>query len=118
MNESSPTHGALFGTTTNPCPAWCTEAPGHGYDTTDKFGQWEFRYHSRTFPAAGTEGVDLTQGERLWPDGTLELESPAINLPEVMRSPGLDGQEARGVAVALCAAADRWDEINAAGGSS
>lgn len=112
-----PSHADMFGTTTNPCPAWCTMPDGHGYDATGyppdgTPNAWEFRIHSCTIAAAGTGGVDVIQGEQLYSDGRVELQAPEINPPENGRE-NLTGPQARAVAVALVKAADLWDTIYA-----
>ena len=38
-------HADLWGTTTTPCPAWCTLEPGHGYDLARVDSDTRFHEH-------------------------------------------------------------------------
>lgn len=98
-------HAAVFGTTTNPCPAWCEDKPGHGYESGDH--TCESRAHSRDFGDVSILAEEfLTYTE----DGmTLRIEAPTIFVDE---GQGLTGPQARQLAAKLLAAADMWDRVS------
>lgn len=109
-------HRAVFGTTTTPCPSWCEQPAGHGYDMGDCEG--ESRAHSRDlgnlFRSTGrlAVGLSLSAEEmvKLGPDGVVvTLEPVQINLEA--DGNGLTGPQAREVAARLLAAADLWDQV-------
>jgi hypothetical protein len=119
MNNA--THAEIFGTTTNPCPNWCTLPAGHGYDSEDN--QTMYRGHEHeighlTGPSIGTGNrvsayvaVESLEALRITDTGMHVEETDPPHIVLDTKDYGLSGPQAREVARMLVEAADRWDEF-------
>ena len=109
-------------TTTHPCPNWCTEPPGHGYDSLVANDNL-CRIHARMgddVHVAGLNGdrdytvsVDLVAMETATPDGAyvLEITPVALSISGYSEGGEFAAASARQLAAALLNAADKYDEI-------
>ncbi|MBA2443971.1 MAG: hypothetical protein H0V49_01400 [Nocardioidaceae bacterium] len=110
---SNPTRPLFIQATSGPCPAWCTDQPGHGYD--GHLDDDEVRFHTREFPSDsgcyGSPLADLTAQERR--RVTEYGVSVEIDPAHIWLYGDLDttGPQARALAAAWIAAADCWDEV-------
>lgn len=111
--------------TSNPCPSWCTEPAGHGYDCRPAGRPMRFHVGKvatlRPTLASPEDHahicVSVTAAEVVLADGTApEMGPPSIwlHLDEVHISGAQDltAVEARGLAAILNNAADRLDDLN------
>lgn len=122
MNDNT----ASTPTSIHPCPPWCTETPGHGYDSRDPGNDTLIRFHTAQIGEAVviagvldwreyTVPVSIDTMEVATPDGLQVLQLDAAQL-----TMGYDegtvftGEQARKLAALLLNAADRYDEITGA----
>jgi hypothetical protein len=116
--------------TGNPCPSWCTERPGHGYECDGNHGE-QIRYHGLTIGRVHVTGLlDSVLGRYGCPTVTVSIDSeeaafagkviataPRIVLHSDAKSSAditswLNADEAREIANLLTTAAERLSEIN------
>ena len=102
-------------TTRLPCPPWCGLPAGHGFDP--QLGDDpDFRCHqaslrlSAELEEGGQVHAVISAWEEMYPDGRVELMSPAVDL-DAVKTDRLTAAEARDVAVQLLGLADRLGRI-------
>jgi hypothetical protein len=119
-------HAEVFHTTTNPCPFWCTEPTGHGYDSitpdddlsrihVGKLGgpvvvHWRINNGVRDYEV----NVDIASMEIVTSDEKQLEITPATLSMDYQEGSEFDSAQARQLAAALLDAADRFDEITGA----
>jgi len=126
MNDRSDIsfHERTFGTTTIPCPPWCTLSAGHGYDSEDNTGV--FRSHERESgwlkePSIGSGDAEVSVYVAL---GNLEalrttvqgMQVEEVDPPHIVldtNDNNMSSEHAREVARMLLQAADKLDEVTA-----
>ena len=107
--------------TPNPCPAWCTENRGHGYDSVNDWG-CPTRWHGAVQGHFLTESldqhghpseftVDVVELEAAHPGTGSVLGTDLAELRVTAESTALTVAEARALAAALSAAADLLEDL-------
>lgn len=118
MNDRSDTtnfHTEIFGTTTNPCPTWCTLPAGHGYDSEDT--TCVTRVHSRDFgdvagvykEIAASVSLNAAENATHGDHRVLNLDEPLISV--YSDGDEMTGPQAREMAAKLVAATDKLDQV-------
>ena len=91
-------------TTVPPCPPWCTEEPGHDYESVLLDGSAITRSHVADFGSAWVHVEEIAA-----PGQPVRLTAPRIHVDDDPNDLTADG--AREAAAALLRAADKLDEI-------
>lgn len=93
-----------------PCPDWCGLPEGHPYDLAFAINGTVTRVHC----AYDDDVVDIRMVESWSPEGVELFETEFILLPVGSAQEKVSAEEARRIAAALLAAADRFDAISKA----
>lgn len=117
-------HADIFGTTTSPCPHWCTLPAGHGYDSEDTGGDI-LRSHEREVgwlqePNLG--GCEVSVYVALASLERLRITSDGVHVDEVdpphivldTNDNNMSSGHARQAARLLLQAAELLDEVRVA----
>ena len=100
--------------TTNPCPDWCTQPPGHGYDAPALARDVLCREHTTdqgepNSAAVCGFGYQTDDGE------TVEMDGITVWVRGKAGGPEITAAEARDLSASLLTAADKLDSITADG---
>jgi hypothetical protein len=98
--------------TTNPCPDWCTQPQGHGYDCVMRDLPCREHIWDQDDPTGATVcgwGFQTGDGE------TVEMDGVTVWIRGNAGGPEITAAEARDLAASLLVAADKLDAITADG---